>query len=86
MFKLIKKSIWAVRYKKAVREARKLAVLFNMTYFVFALNGKLKVAPKQNLKNLVKLHRFKSGVTIQDIEKSALYIAKPSNTPGVLCS
>ncbi len=86
MFKSIKKCIWAAQYKMKVREARKLALLFNMTYFVFALNGKLKVAPKQNLKNLVKLRRFKSGTTIQDIEKSALYIAKPSNTPGVLCS
>ena len=46
MLKLIKDCIWAGRYKAKVREAKKLARLFNMTYLVFMLNGKLKVAPK----------------------------------------
>lgn len=86
LYNLIKDLIWAARYKHKVREANKLAKLFNMTYFVFMLNGKLKVAPKRVLKDLVKRRRFKAGTTIQDIEKSALHIARPSNTPGILCS
>jgi hypothetical protein len=86
MLQLIKDCIWAWRYKSKVREARKLALLFNMTFFVFMMNGKLKVAPKRVLKDLVRRGRFKRGTTIQDIEKTALFIARPSNTPGVLCS
>lgn len=86
MLELIKDCIWAGRYKRKVREAKKLAILFNMTYFVFMLNGKLKVAPKRALKDLIRQKRFKAGTTIQDIEKTALFIARPSNTPGVLCS
>lgn len=77
--KLIKDCIWAARYKKAVREAKKMASLFNMTYFVIFLNGRLKVVPKKTLKDLVARRRFKSGTTIQDLEKRALFIAKPCN-------
>ncbi len=86
MLKLIKDCIWAGRYKRRVRQAKKYAIEFNMTFFVFMLNGKLQVAPKRVLKDLIRRGRFKSGTTIQDIEKSALFIARPSNTPGVLCS
>ena len=85
MLKLIKDCLWAARYKRKVREAKKLARLFNMTYFVFMLNGKLKVAPKQVLKDLIKQHRFKRGTTIKDIENKALFIARPSNQ-GLICS
>lgn len=77
LYFLIKGLIWAGRYKRKVREAKKLAGLFNMTYLVFVLNGRIKVAPKQNIKRLIKARRFRPGTTIQDIEKSALFIAKP---------
>lgn len=87
MLKLIKDCIWAGRYKRKVREARKLAELFNMTYLVFMLNGKIKVAPKKVIRDLIRQKRFKGGTTIQDIEKKALYIARPNNqTPRVPCS
>ncbi len=76
MFKFIKKCIWAVRYKSAVRKARRMAGLFNMTYLVIMLGGRLKVVPKRTLKHLVATRRFKRGTTIQDIEKRALYVAK----------
>lgn len=86
MLKLIKDCIWAGRYKAKVREAKKLARLFNMTYLVFMLNGKLKVAPKKVLKDLIKQHRFKGGTTIRDIEKTALFIARPANNGDLICS
>ncbi len=79
MLKLIKDCIWAGRYKRKVREAKKLAELFNMTYLVFMLNGKIKVAPKKVIRDLIRQKRFKGGTTIQDIEKKALYIARPNN-------
>ncbi len=77
--KLIKDCIWAARYKRAVREAKKMAKLFNMTYFVILLNGSLKVVPKRTLKDLIARRRFKGGTTIQDLERRALFIAKPYN-------
>lgn len=76
MFKKLRRVVWAVRYKRAVREARKMSGVFGMTYFVIMLNGRLKVVPKATLKALVRRGRFKRGTTIQDIEKRALYIAR----------
>ena len=47
-----------------------------MTYYVIVFKGKLEVIPKKNLKRLILQRKFKSGTTIQDIEKIALYVAK----------
>lgn len=75
-YRLIKDCIWAARYKKAVRKAKKMAYLFDMTYFVLLMDGKLKVVPKKTIKDLISRRRFKRGTTIQDIEKRALFVAK----------
>lgn len=72
----IKRLIWGIRFKSKVREANKLAELFNMKYFVIMMNGSLKVVHKKALKELIAKRRFKSGTTIHDIEKHALYITK----------
>lgn len=72
----IKRLIWGIQFKSKVREANKLAELFNMKYFVIMMNGSLKVVPKKALKELIAKRRFKSGTTIHDIEKHALYITK----------
>ena len=72
----IKRLIWGIRFKSKVKEANKLAKLFNMKYFVIMMNGSLKVVPKKALKELIAKKRFKSGTTIHDIEKRALYITK----------
>ncbi len=74
MFKTIKKYYAAWRFKRAVRKAKKLADLFGMKYYVINLNGSLKVVPKQTIKELIKRKRFRKGVTIDDIEKCALFV------------
>lgn len=74
--KLIKECLWAGRYKRAVRKAKKLSAIFNTTYFVILMGGKLKVVPKKTLKRLVAQRRFKRGTTIQKIEQMALFVAK----------
>lgn len=76
MFTAIRKYIWAIRFRRKVKEANQLAELFRMRYFVIMMNGSLKVVPKKTLKELVAKGRFKRGTTIQDIEKHALYITK----------
>ncbi len=47
-----------------------------MRYFVIYLNGSLKVVPKKTIKELVARHRFRKGVTVDDIERRALFITK----------
>ena len=74
MFKTIKKYYFAWRYKRAVRKANKLAGIFGMKYYVINLNGSLKVIPKQTIKELVRRKRFRKGVTVDDIERHALYV------------
>lgn len=76
MIKLIKDIIFAWKYKRAVRKANKLSTLFGMKYYVLNMGGKLKVVPKQNIRHLLRTHRFRKGVKVTDIEKHALYITK----------
>lgn len=74
MFNRIKKYYLAWRYKRAVRKAKELAGIFGMKYYVINLNGSLKVVPKQTIKELIKRKRFRKGVTVDDIEKHALFV------------
>jgi hypothetical protein len=72
----IRKIIWAMRYKRAVRKADRLAKAFGLRYYVILLRGRLMAVPKQTIKRLLRERRFKKGVTIHDIESRALYITK----------
>ena len=74
--KKIRHLIFAYKYKKSVKEANSLAKVFGVKYYVLYFKGKLKVIPKQTIKELIRQRRFKSGTTIQDIEKIALYITQ----------
>ena len=74
MFNAIKRYYAAWQYKRAVRKAKKLADLFGMRYYVINLGGSLKVVPKQTVKELVRRKRFRKGVTLDDIERCALFI------------
>jgi len=74
MFKTIKKYYHAWRFRRAVHKAKKLAGLFGMKYYVINLNGSLKVVPKQTIKELVRRKRFRKGVTVEDIERLALFV------------
>lgn len=76
MIQLIRRLIFAWKYRHAVRKAVKLAGLTGMRYFVIYLNGSLKVVPKKTIKELVARHRFRKGVTVDDIERRALFITK----------
>lgn len=81
MIELLKKMVFAWRFKRAVRKANKLSRLFGMKYLVISLNGGLKVVPKQTIRELVARHRFRKGVTVADIEKRALHIADGRRRP-----
>ena len=57
-----------------VRRAVRLSKLENRKYIVTTFWGKPVCIPKQNLKEAVKRRKFKKGVSIADIEKSAYFI------------
>lgn len=72
----IKQIIFARKYRRAVRQAKNLAELTGLRYWVISLNGELKVVPKKTIKELVRKRRFRKGVTVDEIEKRALYITQ----------
>lgn len=76
MIKLIKDIFFDWKYKRAVRKAKKMSALFGMKYYVLNMGGRLKVVPKQNIRHLVRTHRFRKGIKISDIEKRALYVTE----------
>ena len=49
MIQLIKRMIFAWRYKRAVARACKYAKLYGRKYYVLYMGGKLKVVPKRNI-------------------------------------
>lgn len=54
MIQLIRRLIFAWKYRHAVRKAVKLAGLTGMRYFVIYLNGSLKVVPKRPSRSLLQ--------------------------------
>ena len=59
MIQLIKRMIFAWRYKRAVARACKYAKLYGRKYYVLYMGGKLKVVPKRNICELIHRHRFR---------------------------
>lgn len=74
MFKTIRQWIFAWRYKRAVKEAKELAALFGVKYYVLNLGGSLKVVPKKNIKELIKQKKFRKGISVESIERMALFV------------
>lgn len=72
----IKQFIFARKYRRAVRQAKELAELTGLRYWVIYLNGELKVVPKKTIKELVRKRRFRKGVTVEEIERRALFITQ----------
>lgn len=64
------------RTLSAIKKANKLAKATGYRYYVLRTNGHIVIKPKRLLKNMIacKGKYFKQGTTIQDIEKTALYI------------
>ena len=74
MFQLIKDSIFAFRFKRAVRKADRLHHVTHRKYMVLVINRKLEVLSKRELRKFVANGIFRKGTTVQDIEQKALYV------------
>ena len=72
-FKWLKKKYENILVKRAIRKAN---LFFNKTgqkFLVVWVKGRPVVKSKQELKRLVKSKYFVKGLTIQDIERMAIY-------------
>ncbi len=76
MIQLIKDIIFGWRYKRAVKKALKVQSLTGRKQFVIMYNGKPVVVSKRKIRSLVSTHYFRKGLTVQDIEKRALFVTK----------
>ena len=76
MIQLIKDIIFGWRYKRAVKKALKVQSLTGRKQFVIMYNGKPVVVSKRKIRSLVSTHYFIKGLTVQDIEKRALFVTK----------
>lgn len=74
MIKTIRHWIFAWRFKRAVKKAKELAALFGIRYYVLNLGGSLKVVPKRNIKELIKRKKFRKGISVEDVERMALFV------------
>lgn len=73
----IKKLIFDIRLKAAIKKAKTNAALFNCRYMVIVFAGKPMVFSKKQLKETLKVRFFKKGTTIQQLETMALFTTLP---------
>lgn len=76
MIQLIKDFIFSWRYKRAVKKAVEVQQLTGRRQFVVMYNGKPVVVSKRRIRKLVSMHCFQKGLTVQDIERRALFVTK----------
>lgn len=74
MIQLIRDLIFGWRYKRAVRKAVKVQRLTGRKQFVIMYKGKPEVVSKKKIRSLVTTHYFQKGITVQDIERKALFV------------
>ena len=75
-YNMIKKLIFDLRLRMAVRRANRDSKLFGKRLIVIVFNGKLEVYEKQRLKELIRHKYFKKGTTIEQLEKMAYHVTK----------
>ena len=74
MFQLIKDIIFGFRFKRAVKKADRFHHITHRKYMVLVINRKLKVLSKKDIRQFVANGIFRKGMTVQDIERKALYV------------
>ena len=74
--KLINKLLFNYRLKKAVKKADEWAKLRPRKYLVILYAGKPLVVSKQKLRLWKAQHKFKKGITLEQLEKGALYVTQ----------
>lgn len=73
VIKSIKKSIHEWRVRRAIRKADKMAKQTKLFFLVLLFKGKPIVKSRTSLKQAIKAGKYKKGVTIESLEKIAIY-------------
>jgi hypothetical protein len=73
MKEFIKRLIFGIRFKMAVRRADRYRRITHRKHMVILLGGKLHVIAKQDIKTFIRKRFLKKGTTVADVEKIALY-------------
>lgn len=76
-----KRTLFAWRFRRAVRQANSLAELFNCRYIVIVYAGRLKVIPRRSVPDMVRAGIFRRGTTPEMIYRRALYSTPIRQTP-----
>lgn len=77
MIRIIKKLIFKIKVRNAIKEAQLLSNADGKRYLVIMYKGEPRILSKQYLKRLIRMGKFKKGTTIQDIEKDAIIVTAP---------
>ena len=72
----IKAWLFDRKVNKLIKKANEFSKLRREKFMVVFIAGKLGLYKKKQLRKLVKMRVFAKGITIQQIEKSALYVTK----------
>lgn len=72
----IRNAIFQKRYITACSRAKKFHDADGKTYLMLLFKGRPVVVDKQKVKQWIAARKVKKGVTIQMVEKGALYIAR----------
>lgn len=70
---IFEKMILKWRIKQAIRQARSESRWYNRKFMVLMLKGKPICMSKQRLKELHQAKAFRKGVTIEQIERTAIF-------------
>ena len=74
---MIKKLLFGLRFRWAVRKANRRARRYGRKYLVINVGGRLVTFSKQDLTLLVRRGYFRRGITAANVESHALHVALP---------
>lgn len=81
MINKLRQYIYNRRCDKALDEAVRLSTATGRKYFVVIMKGKPMPVTKQYISKMVRLGKFKKGVTVREIEQQALFVTAPVRKP-----
>lgn len=62
------------KIERLIKKAKRLNKITEHKYIVLYVFGKARIYKKADLKRLIRIRVFKKGITIQDLEKSAIFV------------
>lgn len=77
MIRLFKNIFFKLKLKSLINQACKIRKTTGRKQLVIIFNGEPVLLSKQDLTKMIRQGKFRKGVTVQEIEKMALFITRP---------